>query len=297
MAKFKRIKENGNNMAEDIKKMTQCLDNYLIENNMLSISAPEANKILEEADLLNDSIQRPGKPLRELLRAGYFPHAYKNNGRWVIPCSENVSVKLHSQGKKNTADENNNSRNILPEDIKKLEKKLEDARTEYKPDKIKYLLVAQAPPDNIERFFYYTNVTNRDYLFLGVIGVLYPEDKIEFLESGRNADIKNSILLKFKEDGFFLIDLSELPISYATKSLKSQLPTLEKKVQKLTDEDTKIIPIKCDVYDIAFSFLNERFKNVIDARIPFPGSGNQEKFNLKFIKALKLADYYIINGM
>lgn len=54
---------------------------------MQIISAPEANKILEEAGLLNDSIDRSGKPLRVLLRAGYFPHAYKNNGRWVIPCS------------------------------------------------------------------------------------------------------------------------------------------------------------------------------------------------------------------
>jgi len=193
-------KKQDNNMSEDINIITEYLDNYLIENNMPFISAPDANKILEEAGLLKDSIQRPGKPLRKLLRAGYFPHLYKNNGRWVIPCSKDDSSKLHRQGK-NDAVVDNNSRKLLPENINELRKKLEEARTEFKPDKIKYLLIAQAPPDSIERFFYYTSVTNYDYLFLGVIGVLYPEDKKEFIESGRNADIKKSIMIKFKEDG------------------------------------------------------------------------------------------------
>lgn len=61
---------------------------------MPSISAPEANRNLEKAGLLNDSENRPGRPLRKLLRAGYFPHAYKENGRWVIPCSINIKLKL-----------------------------------------------------------------------------------------------------------------------------------------------------------------------------------------------------------
>ena len=104
-------------------------------------------------------------------------------------------------------------------------------------------------------------------------------------------------MLKFKEDGFYLIDLSELPLSYTTTSLVEQLPKLEKRIQELSDEDTKIILIKSDVYDIAFSFLNNRFKNVIDVKIPFPSSGHQKSFNTKFIEILKLKDCYIINGM
>ena len=261
---------------------------------MQFITAPEANKILEEAGLLVDSNDRSGKPLRILLSEGCFPYAHKINGRWVIPYSKDDSAKLYCQERKDTADENN-TRSILPEYINELKKKLEESRLNYKPDKIKYLLVAQAPPDNIERFFYYTNVTNHDYLFLGIIGVLYPELKEEFLESGRNADIKNSILLKFKEDGFYLIDLSDLPISYTRLSLRSQLSDLDEKIRKIADEDTKIILIKYDVYDIAFSFLNERFKNVIDGRIPFPSSGYQKGFNTKFIEALELLNIsYIV---
>ena len=129
-----KITIKGNEMEEDINTIIEFLDNYLVKNNMQFISAPEANQILEEAGLLNDSIQRPGKPLRKLLRAGYFPHAYKNNGRWVIPCSKDDNSKLHRQGK-NDAVVDNNSRNLLPENINEIKKKLEEARTEFKPDK------------------------------------------------------------------------------------------------------------------------------------------------------------------
>jgi len=85
-----------------------------------------------------------------------------------------------------------------------------------------------------------------------------------------------------EEEGFYLIDLSELPISYMTTRLKDQLPTLADKVQKLADEDTKIILIISDVYEIAFRFLKDRFKNVIDVKIPFPSNGHQNDFKLTF---------------
>ena len=90
-----------------------------------------------------------------------------------------------------------------------------------------------------------------------------------------------------------MIDLIELPISYATTSLKEQLPMLAKKIQKLSDEDTKIFLIKSDVYKIAFRFLKERLKNIIDVKIPFPSYGHQKNFNSMFTKALKMANYYI----
>lgn len=52
---------------------------------------------------------------------------------------------------------------------------------------------------------------------------------------------------------------------------------------------------KMNLYECCF--LNNRFKNVIDVKIPFPSFGHQKNFNTKFIEALKLADYYIINEM
>ncbi|NLA14693.1 MAG: hypothetical protein GX867_10630 [Tissierellia bacterium] len=279
------------NKIKDTNKIIKYLDDYLMKNHIQFISAPEANKILEEAGLLKDSNNNTGKPLRELLRKGYFPHAYQENGknsRWKIPHSKNDTVNLHCQEKKDMAGKKQ-SKN----DINELQNRIENSRLNYKPDKTKYLLIAQAPPDNIERFFYYTNVPKHDYLFLGIIGVLYPNLKKEFLESGRNADIKESILLKFKEEGFYLIDLSEFPISYITTSLKDQLPKLADNIKKLADANTRIILIKSDVYEIAFRYLKDRFKNVIDVKIPFPCCGHQNDFKLAFSKSLKLAGYKI----
>ena len=66
-------------------------------------------------------------------------------------------------------------------------KQLEKARLKYRPDRVKYLLIAEAPPDNINRFFYYDDVREHDYLFLGVAQALYPDLKDEFLANGREA--------------------------------------------------------------------------------------------------------------
>jgi hypothetical protein len=44
---------------------------------------------------------------------------------------------------------------------------------------------------------------------------------------------------------------------------------------------------------IAFRYLKDRFKNVIDVKIPFPCCGHQNDFKLAFSKSLKLAGYKI----
>ena len=282
-------------MIINVNKINECLDYYLVKNKKTFISAPEANKILEEAGLIKDNKRNPGKPLRKLLRAGYFPHAYQKSGkssRWIIPKSKSEEVILYCKDKKDKAGENNLNNN-LQQNISELREKLNNSRLNYKPDIIKYLLIAQAPPDSIERFFYYTNVPKHDYLFLGITGVLYPKLKREFLISRRNADLKNSILLKFKEEGFYLIDLSELPITYLTTNLEEQLPKLAEKIKELVHDDTKIILIKSDVYKLAFSYLNNSFKNGIDVKNPFPSNGHYKDFGLMFSKALDIAGYCI----
>jgi hypothetical protein len=51
----------------------------------------------------------------------------------------------------------------------------EDARQKYKPDEIKFLLIAEAPPDaESGRFFYFEEVDKHDNLFIETMKVLYP---------------------------------------------------------------------------------------------------------------------------
>lgn len=74
----------------DIQAIIRSIDTYLNKVGRDSIGPVEANQILQEMGLLNDSITRPGLPLRRILRNGEIPHAYQPAGKgteWIIPLS------------------------------------------------------------------------------------------------------------------------------------------------------------------------------------------------------------------
>ncbi|HYK77006.1 MAG TPA: hypothetical protein VEV16_08510, partial [Daejeonella sp.] len=123
----------------------------------------EANAILAKAGILRDSEDRPGKPLRDLLRKGQLPHAFQSAGigsSWTIPHS---SRRIGVSSNFPTLSQQIRGIAIKPKvsttaDTSDLKKQLEKARLKFKPDTIKYLIIAEAPPDSVERFFYYDNV-------------------------------------------------------------------------------------------------------------------------------------------
>ena len=84
-----------------MNKIIKFLDDYLTKSGKASIEPVEANALLEKAGILSDSLDRPGLPLRRLLRKGHLPHAYQANGKntpWTIPHSSsgNSTVKNYS---------------------------------------------------------------------------------------------------------------------------------------------------------------------------------------------------------
>jgi len=64
------------------------LQEELLRRNKATVDAVEAAGWLDKANLLGDSISRPGKPLRELLRKGLIRGAVQDpprpHGRWYI---------------------------------------------------------------------------------------------------------------------------------------------------------------------------------------------------------------------
>lgn len=44
-----------------------------------------------------------------------------------------------------------------------IKKQIEQARRKYLPEKVTMLLVGEAPPDALNRFFYYENVKDKDF--------------------------------------------------------------------------------------------------------------------------------------
>ncbi len=65
----------------------KALDEYIVTTGKAYLTAVEAAAYLDKKGILKDSTTRPGKPLRELLRAGKIPHAYRDGVHWKIPHS------------------------------------------------------------------------------------------------------------------------------------------------------------------------------------------------------------------
>lgn len=92
----------------------------------------------------------------------------------------------------------------------------ETLRESYKPSEIKTLIIGEAPPDGGTRFFYYDNVPQYDYLFLAVMGVLYPTETLLY-KINRTPKEKKKLLERFKADGFYLMDLYPMPLDKKPK--------------------------------------------------------------------------------
>ncbi|MBN4060394.1 hypothetical protein JYT11_00965 [Planctomycetaceae bacterium AH-315-I19] len=152
------------------------------------------------------------------------------------------------------------------------------AAAKYKPSTIQLLLVAEAPPCTLDRYFYFDSVDKQDslfrYVWQGITG-----------EHAGEREHKPIQLAAFRDAGVFLIDLHEKNISKPSPTiLRACVPDLIKRARALNPE--KIILIKASVYDAAFTDLADAGLPVVDERIPFPGSGQQRKFLEAFTRAL-----------
>ena len=171
-----------------------------------------------------------------------------------------------------------------------MKRNFELARQKYKPEVIKFLLIAEAPPKvESKRFFYFEDVKNGDSLFLETMKVLYLNDCLDIKDVRRR---KSEFLEKFKNDGFYLIDASDKPIedtrlTKKRKQIKDSIPSLIKKIESLISEDTKIILISSTVYEVCCNRLKAEGFNVInECAIPFPISW-QKEFRRKLFTLLK----------
>ncbi|HZW08464.1 MAG TPA: hypothetical protein VFF69_01035 [Phycisphaerales bacterium] len=143
------------------------------------------------------------------------------------------------------------------------------AAEKYRPGSIGLLLVAEAPPCAPERYFYFERVDQHDWLFRYVWEGLTGEKP----ERGR----KPEHLVALRDSGVFLIDLHEENVSGPSLAqLRPLAPGLVERCRRL--DPRHIVLIKFSVYDAAFAALADAGLPVIDARLPFPASGQQQKF-------------------
>lgn len=173
-----------------------------------------------------------------------------------------------------------------------IKSKIEEARRKYLPEKVTMLLVGEAPPDSLDRFFYYENVKEKDYLFIGVMKILESESVIfHYINMGRPANEKRRLLESFKSKGYYLMDLSSVPVGI--EQPESHMDEFLSELKQLEDsghinKETPIILIKVNVYDCLYWRLKgEGYKNVVNERIPFPSSGQQRNFAEGFRRAIE----------
>jgi hypothetical protein len=158
----------------------------------------------------------------------------------------------------------------------------ERARQQYRPSDIKYLFVAEAPPKaGSARFFYFPRVATGDSLFLETMKALYPR------ECTCAADIrprKVELLRKFMNDGFFLLDAVDSPLTVKgtaakVREIRKHVPILTARIHACLSHGTGVILISATVFEACAPELQRAGIPLMhDEPIPFPGSGQQAKF-------------------
>jgi hypothetical protein len=130
------------------------------------------------------------------------------------------------------------------------------------------------PPNELDRYFYFPTVPEADYLFQAVVPHLLSEGPVRLDKRGHLGALRDL--------GVFLIDLKPDPCDPAP--LDSFVDDLVERARGLDPQH--IVLVKVDVYDAAFQRLRAVGLPVIDARLPFPSTGQQTVFATGFRVAL-----------
>ncbi len=155
----------------------------------------------------------------------------------------------------------------------------------YKPEKVKVLFIAEAPPCAEERYFYFGDVFEKDSLWVELTKALY---RNEFGKTSTSAERKRkgSWLQRFCEDGYYLIDAVETPVQpgEGTRLIRDNMNRLTNVIKIINPNH--IILIKATVYDILYNHLRRANLPVVNKRIPFPAAGRQGEFHEAMRRAL-----------
>lgn len=138
------------------------------------------------------------------------------------------------------------------------------AAAPYKPAEIDLLLVAEAPPKALDRYFYFEDVPTQDSLFRYACRVLLGREPTR---AG-----KRELLEQLRDKGVFLIDPKETPMDGTP--LAKDVPSLIERCRAL--KPRRIVLIKATVYDAAYRAL-------ADAGLP------NERSELEFVEACRRA--------
>jgi len=166
----------------------------------------------------------------------------------------------------------------------------EKARLKYKPDQIKWLLIAEAPPNATDRYFYFDYVFDKDVLFVELMKILCENDN---LDVAYLRQCKPLLLRQFQKDGFFLVDSVDEPMPEDSKGqkrrriIKANSLQLIDRIKPLIDKETRIILIKSTVFELYPVLIQNGFNVINKGAIEFPLYQHRVKFKEKIMELLE----------
>lgn len=147
----------------------------------------------------------------------------------------------------------------MMEDPATARRQREAAAARYRPQRVRLLLVAEAPPSALDRYFYFEDVREQDSLFRYVVETV--------LHEAPSRSNKSTQLARLRDQGVFLIDLKTDP-KVRGERLDRHVPNLVERARKLAPEH--VVTIKANVCSLCQEPLRAAGLNVVDERIPFP---------------------------
>ena len=153
------------------------------------------------------------------------------------------------------------------------------AAARYRPPEIELLLVAEAPPRELDRYFYFEHVPTQDSLFRYVSRCLLEA------EPTRGNKRRAARTAKGPQECFSSICRKTRE---TRRRLAEFVPGLAERCRKLAP--ARIVLIKATVFDAAHSALKTARLPVSDVRVPFPGTGQQKRFVEAFTRAINSSD-------
>jgi hypothetical protein len=153
------------------------------------------------------------------------------------------------------------------------------AADKYRPKKTSVLFVAEAPPDAVDRYFYFEKVEQGDWLWIALMKALYP---LEWGQTKAERQRKEWWLLKFQKDQLRLIDAVKTPLSgnhgKRVRRIRSGAHELVEEIKQIAPQ--QIVLIKATVHEALFNELRDAGLPVVNEKaLPFPGHGWQTEFH------------------
>ena len=178
----------------------------------------------------------------------------------------------------------------------------QQARAKYTPDRIKLILITEAPPPfDRNRYFYFERVRRGDSFFLELIKVLFPEEVAAFDTIKQVRAEKAYFLERLQEEGYLLLHAHDEPLPGTTAAARAQtyrdnLSQLMATLLKLGSPRTPIVLVSAVVFRAIGSDLRGSGFNLIhDQLIEYPNSGQQLNFRRK-LKPLLLREKLLPDG-